>query len=1176
MLLTKLEIKGFKSFPDKVIINFGEGITGVVGPNGCGKSNVVDSIRWVLGEQKSRILRSEKMESVIFNGARKRKPTQMAEVSLTFDNTKKLLPTEYTSITITRKYYRSGESEYLLNGVTCRLKDVANLFMDTGITSNSYAIIELKMIDEILHDKGNSRIALFEEAVGVSKFMFRKKETLKKLTDTRVDLNRVEDLLFEINKNLKSLEKQAKQAGKYYRLKEEYKKLSVQMARISVRTQRNILQNMKKQSDEEQNNKVLLNRDLVNYEDKVQNMRSALSSKEKLLYSRQKALNGFVDKIRQYESDNNIKNERLHYLNDRNTQLSYQINSDEKSINQSALSIKSLSQKLEYVKKILSDKKFQLESLKDRYEEQKTKTGSLRKRTSFIAKEHKETQQNSIQATREWEIKKIQLSTLKQESERTITDTSKQTASLEEFNNKAKELVGKINFRKEKLAEIKSDEIKLASRIKTVNKMGEVIREELSNNERKRDKLENEYNLTKSMVDNLEGFPEAIKFLKKESLWNKNAPLLSDIITCDEKYRITIENYLGSFMNYYVVEKEKEAYQAVNILSDTGMGKAHFFILENLENYKPSGIQIFDNAIPATEIVEYDKRYHRLVVFILDNVYIVKGNERNIPKRDGIFITENGKIIKRKHGISGGSVGLFEGKRIGRVKNLEKLKIKIEEVKDKISHVETLLAQKQKELQELRRNSREKEIEIEQEEINTINEEYISIKTKQEQLKNFLSNQSDKHEVVENRVSETVNELARLHPKSAKIQESLQELEKKQSRVEEDLSISENLLADHSHTYNEQNIEFHQYQNKVLNLGKDMEYKENTLESSQTRIEKNISELEQINTEIKQLVGKAENTKNELVLMYEKKEVIEAGVNEIEKDYYATRGLIDEIEQKAKMIQQKRENADQILLELQNKLNDAKLSLTSTKERLSIEFNVNIDALYEENKKEKIQSLSHEELPALIKETKNKMEKIGPINPIAMEAYNEIKERNDFILTQKEDLIKATKSLQMTIGEIDTVAKDIFIKGFDKIKSNFKKVFCTLFTEDDDCDLHLSDIENPLESSIEIIAKPKGKNPLTINQLSGGEKALTAISLLFAIYLLKPAPFCIFDEVDAPLDDANVDKFNNTIRAFSKESQFIIVTHNKRTMSSTDVIYGMTMQEQGISKVVPVDLKGLA
>jgi len=331
MQLAKLEIKGFKSFADKIVINFDEGITGIVGPNGCGKSNIVDSIRWVLGEQKTSALRSEKMENVIFNGTSQRGAQQMAEVSLTINNTKNILPTEYSQITITRRLYRSGESEYLLNGVVCRLKDITNLFLDTGIASNSYAIIELGMVDDILNDKDNSRRMLFEEAAGISKFKKRKKETLKKLEDTDADLERVEDLLFEIEKNMKSLEKQAKQTETYYRVKEEYKQKSIHLAKVVVNKQKDKFNTLNKQIEEENDRKISLTADISEKEALIEKAKAELIIKEKTLSTRQKSINEFVSKIRHYESEKQIKNTRLKYLNDRASGLRDQIEQDRKS-----------------------------------------------------------------------------------------------------------------------------------------------------------------------------------------------------------------------------------------------------------------------------------------------------------------------------------------------------------------------------------------------------------------------------------------------------------------------------------------------------------------------------------------------------------------------------------------------------------------------------------------------------------------------------------------------------------------------------------------------------------------------------------------------------------------------------------------------------------------------------
>ena len=362
-----------------------------------------------------------------------------------------------------------------------------------------------------------------------------------------------------------------------------------------------------------------------------------------------------------------------------------------------------------------------------------------------------------------------------------------------------------------------------------------------------------------------------------------------------------------------------------------------------------------------------------------------------------------------------------------------------------------------------------------------------------------------------------------------------------------------------------------------------MKFHEQSLQDSLGRIQKNQDELEKAEQMVNQLTTHSDTDDDVLEELYRERVSVEQGVNEAEKNYYQSRGLIDKIEKESKEISRQRESADSLLNSLQHKLSDTKLQLMAIKERLSVEFNMDLDVLMQENTtapafmKDVPAELTEQAIKEKVQDIKGRLERIGPINPMALEAYEEMKGRHDFIDSQKTDLFNAKQSLLKTITEIDTVARENFMKAYEQIRKNFINVFRSLFSEEDTCDLKLSDPENPLESSIEIMAKPKGKRPLTINQLSGGEKTLTAISLLFAIYLLKPAPFCIFDEVDAPLDDANIDKFNNIIRKFSADSQFIIVTHNKRTMVATDIIYGITQTEDdiGVSKVVPVDLRAL-
>lgn len=1178
MQLAKLEIKGFKSFADKIVINFDEGITGIVGPNGCGKSNVVDSIRWVLGEQKTSALRSEKMENVIFNGTSQRGPQQMAEVSLTINNTKNILPTEYSQITITRRLYRSGESEYLLNGVACRLKDITNLFLDTGVASNSYAIIELGMVDDLLNDKDNSRRMLFEEAAGISKFKKRKKETLKKLEDTDADLERVEDLLFEIEKNMKSLEKQAKQTETYYRVKEEYKDKSIYLAKVVVNKQKEKFDIISKRVTEENDRKIGLASDIAEREALIEKSKSELITKEKTLSSRQKSINEFVAKIRQYESEKQIKNERLKYLNDRANALKEQIDQDKKSNERARFSIQSLDNEKGNAEEILEEITRKLESFKAEYEDQKRVTTELQTQTDSIRRVQREKQEESFQINKNVEIREIQVSSLKQELEKTASDTTQQSASLVEFENKLKVLQQELNLKNGEQEKLKNEEQSTKDRITQVEKTIEMIREELTATGRKLDARQNEFNLTKSLVENLEGFPEAIKFLKKKVA--KNAPLLSDILTTSEEYRVAIENYLEQYLNYYIVDHESEAYEAINILSDASKGKAHFFILDSFDKFESTPGRIYDNAFPATEIIEYDPKYKKLMSFILDRVYIYEGDIKTIPSSDeNTFITKNGKLTKRKFSVSGGSVGLFEGKKIGRAKNLEKLEKEIRELTTKLDEIRSSMLEKQADLEKLRNNKIRQKMEELQNEIRQVNEEFVSVRTKREQFAEMLSSADLRREDILEKIDTLLRELDDLKPRAKQALHDLEEQEEKLSGITHNLASNNDLLSQKSAAYNEQNIFFHQQDNRVKSIVQEIRFKQESMEQSSQRIEVNVEELRKNEDEVKRIIETTQSNDDELLGMYEEKEQMEKGLGEAEREYYEARGYIDQVEKQLREIQNQRQQIDTMLMDLQNQLNESRMHLNSVKERLSVEFNVDLDSVTGQPTPEEAELLAkadEDKIRAEVQKIRDRLDNMGPINPMAMEAYTEIKQRNDFILAQKDDLLKAKESLFNTISEIEGVASQTFMESFNKIKEHFIRVFRSLFTEGDECDLRLVDPNNPLDCDIDIIAKPKGKRPLTINQLSGGEKTLTATALLFSMYLLKPAPFCIFDEVDAPLDDANIDKFNNIIRTFSKDSQFVIVTHNKRTMSSTDVIYGITMVEKGISRVVPVDLRELA
>lgn len=1177
MQLTQLEIKGFKSFGDKILIHFNEGVTAIVGPNGCGKSNVVDAIRWVLGEQSTRALRSEKMENIIFNGTRSRRAANLAEVSLTFDNTKNVLPTTFSHVTITRKLYRTGESEYRINDVQCRLKDITDLFLDTGIGADSYSIIELKMIEEIIANKEGSRRLLFEEASGISKYKLRKKRTFSKLKDTEEDLLRVNDLLFEIGKNLKTLESQARRAERYLRLKEQYRNLSLLLAGFRIAGFRAALSTLEREEEAQSDLKLAIVAESDTLEALLQEHKLQALTLEKNLSVQQKAANEVIGKIRTYENDKKMKNEQLRFLREKETRLASELTADKNQLNHTQYNLNRLKEEQSKEAAVLETVRTALEADKTHLEALRAQQSNAQGNADRALREAQELQENIFRLEKEIAILNIQRDTLHQESSRTVADTESRESELTGFNRLIGEGDEKIRVLEQELDSEKRQEEELGQR--TIRTQEELNRQknELVAESRKFDAKQNEYQLTKSLVDNLEGFPESIRFLKKHTEWAKEAPLLSDVLFCPEDYRVAIENYLEPYMNYYVVDTREDAIQAIRLLSDAARGRANFFILEAIV---PTPSRPTDRAglTPALEIISTDKKYQPLCALLLSGVSILE-NELDesirtaIPAAGATLLSKSGKFAAGAVSMSGGSVGLFEGKRIGRAKNIESLAKEIRISEQSIARLKTSAAGLEAQLAHLKTGTRIKAIQEQQQQLNRLQNELVSVRTRREQYQSFINSSRDRRQDIEQKIISVSQALAEASPKLDALRTAKATKDEHLITLRETLQQISADAGDLSSAYNQQNIRFHQQQNKVAGLEKDREYRLAQEAGLNQRIATAAAEQEKTQASILDILKDSGDTDVNLLAMYEEKDGLEKGVAEAEQHYYAFRATITDTETLLTGARRKKDQAELLATEIKDRKTQLKIDLNALKERLSVEFAIDIHDLVDTEVPE---TENEDDLLQQTERLRKQLNDFGPVNSMALEAYQEMNERFEFITAQKNDLLAAKASLLETIREIDDTAKEKFMAAFTEAREHFITVFRSLFNEEDNCDLVLTEPENPLESDIDIIARPKGKRPLSINQLSGGEKTLTATALLFSLYLLKPAPFCIFDEVDAPLDDTNIDKFNNIIRKFSGNSQFIIVSHNKRTIASTDIIYGVTMVEQGISRVVAVDLREVA
>jgi chromosome segregation protein len=626
-------------------------------------------------------------------------------------------------------------------------------------------------------------------------------------------------------------------------------------------------------------------------------------------------------------------------------------------------------------------------------------------------------------------------------------------------------------------------------------------------------------------------------------------------------------------LNYYVVNNLQEGLQAVHLLDDNKKGKANFFLLDKINSLESLATHQPNNTIPAMQVIEVDAQYRKLAEQLLGNVYIAESEEALENSNGAVVLEKHGKYVKGKYSLTGGSVGLFEGKKIGRAKNLEKLQEEIAAQEIVVSNLKAAIQFKHNEVIAYNEQLKENAIKQAQEDINRITNFVFSLQNKIENLHAQQGSSQQRLEELQMNLEETMGGVEGVRNEWMQLVATLNELRESLKLAEDTFKDAEAGYNSSLTAFNDSNLQLTRQQSKINALKQEKDFKSNQLNDLLVQIETNTSQFKQTQESITESEEALSGLQEELVNLLRNKEASEKQLNEADQAYYNVRNQLNEKESELRHKVKEKEQLEHILSDIKDHLNELKLQLAGMKERLHVEFRIDLDDIID---KPRSSDTPVEELQEKSDRMKKRLENLGEVNPTAIEAFQEMKKRYEFILEQKNDLITAKDSLLQTIQEVEATANQQFLDTFNKVRENFQKVFKALFTEDDTADMVLENPENLAETSIDIVAKPKGKRPSSITQLSGGEKTLTATALLFAIYLIKPAPFCILDEVDAPLDDANVGKFTNMIRKFSEESQFIIVTHNKQTMSCVDVIYGVTMQEPGVSKLVPVDFRSLS
>ena len=1171
MRLKRLSIKGFKSFADETDIHFNENLIGIVGPNGSGKSNVVDSIRWVLGEGKKSELRLADMADVIFSGSKERKEGRVARVTLTFDNTSEVLSTDYSEVSISRILYREGNSEYRLNNVPCRKRDITDLFVDSGIGSNSYAIISLNMVEDILHDSGGSRRQMIEQAAGISKYKVRKKETLRKLKATAEDLDRVQDLLFEIEKSMQTFERQAKRTERFNRFKEEYKELAIKVSHIEVKEYSIKLKELKEKLQSEQDSRLSHQTQLNQDEAALQKLKTDILESEKSLNQDQQEFNQLIEKLGNIENDKNLALQSLSNAQVRITDL-------DKSKLDLAQTLNSSKSNLEKSIATQESSRSKLKEEDNKYQESNTAYNKISQTYNELRQREKEIQ-NHLQATqhqKETLGREIEgLTTRQQISNNDITQIQERVATIQESRGDAdKELANSKQQWEEAAAKVKAMESGIKSDEESVLGLNNTLSEHMTGLNKAQSEyasVEQRIKFLTNIIESHEGLPESVKHILEH---NEKAQIFSDLISINNtKYTQIAELMLEPYLHYLVAATSAESIQMYESVRGAQMGKLHAFILDEL----PTNITTptFRNLTPLSSIIDVEDAYRPIMELLCTNVFISDesyktfdrqdiGNDVTVLFPDEFLILTNGLLY-------GGSNTLFEGVQLGRKKILEELIEQSTRLADGVTIAQNSLAEIKNKIAAQRQS------------INTKRQEISGLRRRQEELQRALYQ-------IENKYRNSVETLQQLQTQeTSKMEESArlqgQLLEKE--RVYKEMQSSggdeqgDKELAGQIETayeaYHKAGIERDETQRRLFEVrsqasiaDKDVEYHGNIIKGIEKRIQEMQEESEQHQKSLSKFEISLKGAKGQLEKLYVSKRVYQEKLSTFEDTYYKEKGKIFELEKKLTELRSKISQKDQLISTLTEKKSNLSYEIKAIHERNSIEFGIEVDttAFPEEYEGANLGQLKEQR-----NKLQNRIRNYGDINPMAITAFNEIKERHDHITKERDDILNAKVSLEETIAEIEKIASERFNAALEDIRVNFRRVFQSLFSADDDCDIVLLNSDEPLDANIEIIAKPKGKRPKSINQLSGGEKTLTAASFLFALYLLKPAPFCIFDEVDAPLDDVNVQKFNNIIREFSKDSQFIVITHNKLTMAEVDVLYGVYLKEQGVSGVSAVDFR---
>lgn len=1184
MFLKSLEIRGFKSFLDKTEIVFKKGITAIVGPNGSGKSNILDAVKWVLGEQSIKNLRGGKMQDVIFSGTEFRRPVGLGQVVLVLDNSDGKLPIEYTEVTIMRRLFRSGESEYYINNTKCRLKDIQELFMDTGIGKEGYSIIGQGKIEAVLSGKPEERRSLLEEAAGIVKFKTRKEQAEKKLENTEQNIQRIEDIFTTYEERLQPLEKESQKAKTFLDISKELRAKEVTLILNNIDSIQNKIDSLKKQlcSNEDKLQKLFIERE--KYKRNLELFNSELENFEVENNEERKRYYKNKDEVQNLSSENNLLNEKIKNLNNI-------IKKAEKNLNQFKDKVKVLNVEKTNKESIFQKSLNTQDELKRNiFEYEKiinNKVENIEKNDNSL----KEIKDSQVELLSQISQNKNEINILKNDINNVQNKLKELKCSTDTYKNSIKININTKELLENEIEKVDSKTKHYEEQIKEYKKQIIFKNKELIIAENKLKEFSSKYNkieANRNALINLEkqheGYNRAVKVLMQHIDLGKipnaknDSCILGEILEVDKKFEIAIEIALGAGISNIITSNEDIAKELIKYLKHNKLGRATFLPLTIVKRKKIniiSKIKNIDGYIGiASEIVNFDKTYINAIEYVLGKTIIAKDMDSalTIAKESRYsfkIVTLSGEVINPGGALTGGSLYHKNSNIISRKREIEELKIsmktyseKIKEFTENIYEIKTNI----KNMDDICLNLRD-EIHNQNVEETKIIGKIIAVDNETEKLKRDLNVANNEIILIKESLN---NNFKDLKLKDDKVKEII--------RLEKEHSLHVYELENNSKNYQEElnaknneivslRIKKAKIDENIINMDKESRRLSSEVEQINKEVDVLEKEISDSNTEINLVINKIDKNKNKIQIINN----ILCTLEEKFKDIEIKRLRIKE---KIKKDMDDLEKINILYEKYEKNKSNIKVALArgeTERDSMYVKLNEEMELTYAEALEIKLDDININNFKEDIEKYKKQISELGTVNLGAVEEYKQLLEKYNFMKDQKEDLIKGKEDLLNVVKEMTDTMKKVFHENFVKLKKSFNETFKELF-KGGNADLILEDGDE-LTSNIEINVQPPGKKLQNINLMSGGEKGLSAIALLFAILKIKPTPFCILDEIEAALDDSNVNRYSEFLKKFSDNTQFVIITHRKGSMEASDVLYGVTMEEKGVSKIVSVDFK---